>query len=223
MGFNGNEIPRSVHEVDSTIAPRDIANDDWDDDSVASGAGGDGVSARRAKNSLKRIEGMEQDKRGKVIRTCGVAVFQYKTIMANMKKHKAAKHGINVVWFSCDQDNCHFKANRAGNLKRHNNIFTTLTCDGTTAIHATTKPSPLARSNYTNDIFTTSMSFGTSAIHATSKPSEQATSKFIKNESTKPKNVFYNKLILLYYCNNQSQPHNKQQQPAQPSKYSPPN
>ena len=36
-----------------------------------------------------------------------------------MKNRKAAQHGINVVWFSCDQDNCDYKAKQAGNLKKH--------------------------------------------------------------------------------------------------------
>ena len=45
LGFNGNEIPRSVHADDSTIAPRDIANDDREDDSLAGGVGKDGVYA----------------------------------------------------------------------------------------------------------------------------------------------------------------------------------
>ena len=41
--LNGNDTPRSVHEDASTISPHDIANDDWEDDSVADGAGRDGV------------------------------------------------------------------------------------------------------------------------------------------------------------------------------------
>ncbi|GMI05286.1 hypothetical protein TrLO_g4094 [Triparma laevis f. longispina] len=69
LGFDGNETPGSVHEDDSTIAPHEIANDDWDDDSVAGGAGGDGVSARR-KSGPKPIEGVERDKWGRITRTC---------------------------------------------------------------------------------------------------------------------------------------------------------
>ena len=40
-------------------------------------------------------------------------------ISIHMKTHKAAKHGINVVWFSCDQDYCDFKSKRADYLKQH--------------------------------------------------------------------------------------------------------
>ena len=58
-----------------------------------------------------------------------------------LKNHKAVRHGINVVWYSCDQDNCDYKAKRAGHLKNTNEIFTTLASFGTNAIHATTKPS----------------------------------------------------------------------------------
>ena len=47
--------------------------------------------------------GLSKRDRGKVtfgtrIRTCGIAGCQYKTgVMSDMKKHKAAKHGINGV------------------------------------------------------------------------------------------------------------------------------
>ncbi|GMH63744.1 hypothetical protein TrLO_g573 [Triparma laevis f. longispina] len=118
LWFDGNETPRSVHEDDSTIAPHNIANDDWEDDSVAGGAGGDGVSARR-KRGRQKIEGVERDKRGRIIRTCGIAGCQYKTGKPDqLKNHKATKHGINVVWFSCDQDNCNYKAKEAGSIKQ---------------------------------------------------------------------------------------------------------
>eukprot|EP00519_Triparma_laevis_P007661 CAMPEP_0182518698 /NCGR_PEP_ID=MMETSP1321-20130603/44709_1 /TAXON_ID=91990 /ORGANISM="Bolidomonas sp., Strain RCC1657" /LENGTH=263 /DNA_ID=CAMNT_0024726637 /DNA_START=1380 /DNA_END=2167 /DNA_ORIENTATION=+ len=64
--------------------------------------------------------GLVRDKRGNIIRVCGVAGCQYKTgVTNNMKKHKAAKHGIDVIWFSCDQDGCDYKAKHAGTLKRH--------------------------------------------------------------------------------------------------------
>ncbi|GMI12787.1 hypothetical protein TrLO_g517 [Triparma laevis f. longispina] len=70
LGFYGNETPRSVHEYTSTIAPYDIANDDWEDDLVAGGAGWDGVSATRFRgNRYKRMEGVQRNKRGNIIRT----------------------------------------------------------------------------------------------------------------------------------------------------------
>ncbi|GMI17605.1 hypothetical protein TrLO_g1881 [Triparma laevis f. longispina] len=120
LGFDGNETPRLVHEDASTIAPHDIANDDLEDDSVAGGAGGDVVSARRKWGGHNWIEGVERDKRGNAIRACGIAGCQHMTgNPVHMKNHNASKHGINVVWFSCDQYNCDYKANEAGNLKRH--------------------------------------------------------------------------------------------------------
>ncbi|GMI15404.1 hypothetical protein TrLO_g6734 [Triparma laevis f. longispina] len=105
--------------VTSTIAPHDIANDDWEDDSVAGGAGGDGVSARRTW-SRQRIEGVERDKWGHIIRACWIIGCQYRTgTTSDLKNHKASKHGINVVWLSCDQENCDYNAKQAGCLKKH--------------------------------------------------------------------------------------------------------
>lgn len=60
-----------------------------------------------------RKGGEERDKWSRIIRMCGIARCQYKGISTNMKKHKAAKHGANVVWLSCDQENCDFKAKQA--------------------------------------------------------------------------------------------------------------
>ncbi|GMH98308.1 hypothetical protein TrVE_jg6150 [Triparma verrucosa] len=81
-----------VHGDDSTVA-----EDDLDDGSFIFAGGG----ARR---------GLVRDKWGKIIRTGGTK---------DIKKHKAAKHGIDVVWFSCDQDGCDYKAKEAGSLKKH--------------------------------------------------------------------------------------------------------
>ncbi|GMI06096.1 hypothetical protein TrLO_g2308 [Triparma laevis f. longispina] len=118
LGFDGNETPRLVDEETSSIASHGIANDDWEDDSVAGGAGGDGISVRRAWNRYKRIEVVELDKRGNIIRACGIAGCPYKAGNTGaMWRHKAAKHGTNVVWFSCDQDNCNYKSKEVGNLK----------------------------------------------------------------------------------------------------------
>ena len=94
-----------------------------DDASVASECASEGVEApvrKRAWNSWKRIKGVERDKRGWIIRACGIADCQYKTSMSvSMKNHKAAKHGIDVVWYSCDQDNCDYKAKRTWMIKQH--------------------------------------------------------------------------------------------------------
>ena len=61
-----------------------------------------------------------RDEWGNIIRECGIAGCQYKTgKTSDMKNHKAAKHGIDVVWFSCDQVGCDYKAKQAGNIKLH--------------------------------------------------------------------------------------------------------
>ncbi|GMH88781.1 hypothetical protein TrST_g6210 [Triparma strigata] len=67
--------------------------------------------------------GLVRDERGNIIRTCGIAGCQYKTgITTNMKKHKAAKHGIDGVWFYCDQDGCDYKVKVAGSIKEHKQL-----------------------------------------------------------------------------------------------------
>ena len=64
-------------------------------------------------------DGLERDRRGKIIRTCGIAGCQYRGRADHVKAHKAAKHGIDVIWFPCDQDGCEYKAKQAGHLKQH--------------------------------------------------------------------------------------------------------
>ncbi|GMH97414.1 hypothetical protein TrST_g12854 [Triparma strigata] len=52
----------------------------------------------RKKKGRKKIEVVERDKWGNIVRTCEIAGCQFKTGFANdMKNHKAAKHGIDVV------------------------------------------------------------------------------------------------------------------------------
>ncbi|GMH95276.1 hypothetical protein TrVE_jg811 [Triparma verrucosa] len=63
--------------------------------------------------------GLVRDKRGNIIMTCGISRCQYRGSSSHMKMHKASKHGIDVVWFSCDQDGCDYKAKQAGDLKKH--------------------------------------------------------------------------------------------------------
>ncbi|GMH51597.1 hypothetical protein TrLO_g2522 [Triparma laevis f. longispina] len=100
----------------------------------------------------KRPHNLERDKRGNIIRACGIVGCQYKTgLLENMQRLKASKHGINVVWFSSDQDNCDFKANKQATSNNTNKVFTTSTPSGTSAIHANTKPSKRATSNHTNE------------------------------------------------------------------------
>ena len=90
---------------DESVAT-DITEGDLDDGSVIFGGGGAGGSLVR-------------DKWGNIVRTCGIVGCQYRGGSSNMKAHKAARHGIDVVWFSCDQDGCNFKAKRADHLKGH--------------------------------------------------------------------------------------------------------
>lgn len=82
------------------------------------------VPARKKRTSQgsgpKRIEGMERDKRGNIMKMCGVDGCEYKTgHVQTLKNHKAAKHGIGVVWFSCGLDNCEYKAKQAISIKKH--------------------------------------------------------------------------------------------------------
>ncbi|GMI15856.1 hypothetical protein TrLO_g12083 [Triparma laevis f. longispina] len=121
LEFDGNETPLSADE-DRSVAGSvitGIAGEAWDDDTSVASEGVDSPLRKKAWNSYKTIEGVEGDKWGRIIRTCGIVGCQYKAGQtANMNKHKAAKHGINVVWFSCDQDNCDYKIKDASNLKR---------------------------------------------------------------------------------------------------------
>ncbi|GMH93910.1 hypothetical protein TrST_g7945 [Triparma strigata] len=87
-----------------------------DDSPVATGITEDG-SVIFAGGGAAR--GMERDKWGKIIRTCGIAGCQHRCRSSHMKYHKASKHGIDVVWFSCDQEGCGYKAKQAGTLKKH--------------------------------------------------------------------------------------------------------
>ena len=107
------------------ITPLSFA-DDLSVASVLTGLAGASVASEyvEAPSKKKRpynwVAGVERDYKGKIIRTCGIAGCQYKANeLSNMKRHKSFKHGINVVWFSCDQDNCDYKTKEAGHLKRH--------------------------------------------------------------------------------------------------------
>ncbi|GMI11672.1 hypothetical protein TrLO_g5490 [Triparma laevis f. longispina] len=74
-----------------------------------------------SRSGKKRIEGVERNKWGQIDNK-DVWDRRCKYMNGNsyyMKVHKAAKHGINVVWFSCDQDNCDYKAKQAGSVKQH--------------------------------------------------------------------------------------------------------
>lgn len=53
-----------------------------------------------------------------VYHTCDLCDFKAKTV-ANLKAHKASKHGIDVVWHACNQPGCDFKAKQASSLKVH--------------------------------------------------------------------------------------------------------
>ena len=177
-----NDTTRSVRENASAVASGDVANDYWEDDSVAGG----GVSTRK-KRPYNWIVGVERDKWGKVIKMCGIVGCQYKTGKPDqLKSHRAVKHGINVVWFSCDRAiHVITKPSKQAASNGTNNMFTVSMLFGTSAIHATSKQRKLANSNDTNKLFTVSTSFGTNAILATLKPSKQTTSNDTNKQSTK--------------------------------------
>ncbi|GMH92716.1 hypothetical protein TrST_g1804 [Triparma strigata] len=152
---------------ESTIATY-IAEDDLNDGSVIF-AGGGGARG-----------GLVRDKWGNIIRTCEIAGCQYKTGVTNdMKRQKAAKHGIDVIWFSCDQDGCDYKAKQATSNDT-NEMFMILTCNGTTAIKtaATIRRRQRATSNDTNGMFMILTFDGTTVIKmgATTRQSKQAIS-----------------------------------------------
>ena len=53
---------------------------------------------RRGRGGSARLEGVERDKWGKIIRMCGIDGCTYKTgITWQMKRHKVSKHGIEAV------------------------------------------------------------------------------------------------------------------------------
>ncbi|GMH72678.1 hypothetical protein TrST_g12103 [Triparma strigata] len=109
-----NATPMTGYDDESVAT--DITEGDLDDGSVIFAGGGGARGGARG--------GLARDKWGNIIRTCGIAGCQYKTgNTTNMKNHKAAKHGIDVVWFSCDQDGCDYKVKQAGDLKKHKANF----------------------------------------------------------------------------------------------------
>mmetsp|Transcript_12764 Transcript_12764/g.23345 ORF Transcript_12764/g.23345 Transcript_12764/m.23345 type:complete len:273 (+) Transcript_12764:371-1189(+) len=77
------------------------------------------TEGKKKKMGGQKIEGMERDEKGQIIVACGIAGCQYKGRLTNVKNHKAAKHGIDVVWHRCDQEGCTYKAKQASNLKQH--------------------------------------------------------------------------------------------------------
>ena len=49
---------------------------------------------------------------------CGIAGCTYKTgDPTSMKRHKASKHEIDVIWHTCP--NCNYKAKEKGSITRH--------------------------------------------------------------------------------------------------------
>ena len=77
------------------------------------------TEGKKKKIGGQKIEGMERDEKGQIIVACGIAGCQYKGRLTNVKNHKAAKHGIDVIWYRCDQEGCTYKAKQASNLRMH--------------------------------------------------------------------------------------------------------
>ncbi|GMH57566.1 hypothetical protein TrST_g3971 [Triparma strigata] len=66
------------------------------------------------------IEGVERNKHGKIVRTCGINGCTFKAAYTTqMRNHKASKHNIDVRWFRCQEAGCDYKAKYAGHVKRH--------------------------------------------------------------------------------------------------------
>ncbi|GMH81919.1 hypothetical protein TL16_g09089 [Triparma laevis f. inornata] len=66
------------------------------------------------------IEGVERNKHGKIVRTCGIDNCTFKAAYTTqMRNHKASKHNIDVRWYRCQEDGCDYKAKYAGHVKRH--------------------------------------------------------------------------------------------------------
>ena len=111
LEFDGSETLMSCADEDRSVARSVITGvgEMWDDDASVAREGME-APLKRKLGGRPRIEGVVRDKRGNIIRTRGIAGCQYRALAANVKRHKVAKHGIDVVWFSCDQDNCDYKA-----------------------------------------------------------------------------------------------------------------
>ncbi|GMH72867.1 hypothetical protein TrST_g12059 [Triparma strigata] len=106
------------HEDESATAI-DITEDDLDD-GLERDRRGKIIRPRGIVSSGGAAKVLERDKWGKIIKTCRIAGCQYRTGYTScMKSHKAAQHGIDVIWHSCDQVGCNFKAKEGNYLKKH--------------------------------------------------------------------------------------------------------
>jgi hypothetical protein len=51
---------------------------------------------------------------------CGVGGCEFKCRQfANLKRHRAAVHDLDIVWYECEVDGCKFRAKREEHVKRH--------------------------------------------------------------------------------------------------------
>mmetsp|Transcript_14081 Transcript_14081/g.28752 ORF Transcript_14081/g.28752 Transcript_14081/m.28752 type:complete len:106 (+) Transcript_14081:94-411(+) len=56
------------------------------------------LTSKSKKRKRREDDGKERDKRGSIIRMCGISGCTYKTENStNLKNHKASKHGIEAV------------------------------------------------------------------------------------------------------------------------------
>ena len=47
---------------------------------------------------------VERDKRGQIIKACGIGDCKYRTgSSGELKRHRANRHDIDVTWYPCDQ------------------------------------------------------------------------------------------------------------------------
>ena len=65
------------------------------------------LAPRKRKTDEK---GVERDKRGQIIKDCGIGDCPYRTgSSGELKRHRANRHDIDVTWYPCDQPGCNFR------------------------------------------------------------------------------------------------------------------
>ncbi|GMH98791.1 hypothetical protein TrVE_jg8870 [Triparma verrucosa] len=146
---DANATPTTGYGGESVAT--DITEDDLDDGSVIFGGGGAGG-------------GLVRDKWGNIVRTCGIAGCQYRGRSSYIKTHKAAKHGIDVVWSI--KTGATTRQRDITSSKYTKQMFMISTFNGTTVIKtaATTRQSKRARSINTKQMFMILTFNGTTAI-----------------------------------------------------------
>ena len=92
---------------------------DLDNGSVGGKGAAGGLLRDKEGRVIRKCGLAGRDKWGNIIRLCGISGCQYRGKISHLKQHQAAKHGIDVVWYRCDQIGCDYKAKQASHLKKH--------------------------------------------------------------------------------------------------------